>query len=322
MSDIYVYIEHFRSAVSEISYMNLAHAKSIAQAAGGKVVGLLLGSGAKNLSDDLAADEVIYVDHPALAEFTYDSTVKVLADLIAEKQPRMVLFGDTTIGSDVAGGLSAKLDLPLVSFCSEIKTEDGLKYVSQICGGKINTEGTIPDGTILVTLLPGKFKMEEGQSTDAPSVSDAAAPELGDLRVKLVEFVEPSGEDIDISKESVLIGIGRGIENEDNIELAEEMAEALNGAVCASRPVIDQGWLSTTRLVGKSGITIKPKLYIAMGISGAPEHSESIGGSEIIVAVNTDPNAPIFSQAQYGITEDLLDFAEAFTEAIEEAKGG
>jgi electron transfer flavoprotein alpha subunit len=323
MSDIFVYIEHFRGAVAEITYMNLAMAQNIAQTTGSKVVGLLLGSNAKKLADNLAADEVLYIDHPALAEFTYDSTIKVLADLISDKQPQLVLFGDTTIGSDIAGGLSAKQNLPLVSFCSEITAEGGgLKYVSKICGGKINIEGNLPDETVLVSLLPGKFKMEEGQSTAAPAIIDQAAPDLDDPRVKLVEFVEPSGEDIDISKENILIGIGRGIESEDNVELAEELAEALSGAVCASRPVIDQGWLSTTRLVGKSGKSIKPKLYIAMGISGAPEHIESIGGSELIIAVNTDPNAPIFNLAQYGITEDLLDIAEALTEAINEAKGG
>jgi len=323
MNDIYVYIEHFRGAVADITYMNLAQAKNIAQSTGGKVVGLLLGSDAKNLADDVAADEVLYVDHPALSEFSYDASIKVLAELVPQKQPRLVLFGDTTIGSDIAGGLSAKLNLPLISFCREIAAEgDALKYVTQICGGKINTEGKLPEQTVLATMLPGRYKMEEGQSASAPAITEVPAPDLGDLRVKLVEFIEPSDEDIDIAQEDILVGIGRGIENQDNVELAEELAEALNGALCATRPVIDQGWLSTTRLVGKSGKTIKPKLYIAMGISGAPEHSESIGGSDMIIAVNTDPNAPIFNIAKYGITEDLLDVAEALAEAINEEKGG
>lgn len=323
MSDIFVYVEHFQGAVADITYMGLAQARAIAAETGSKVVALLLGNSAAGLASNLAADEVLYVEHPSLAEFTYDANLNVLANILAEKKPRLVLFGDTSIGSDIAGGLSARLKLPLVSFCKEIKTEGGdLQYTAQICNGKIFASGDVPEGTVLVSLLPGKFKAEEGQSDTVAKITTLSAPYLGGLRVTLKEFVEPSGEDIDITKEGILIGIGRGIENEDNVEIAQELADVLDGAVCASRPVIDQGWLPTTRLVGKSGKSIKPKLYIAMGVSGAPEHVESIGASDLIIAINTDPNAPIFNIARYGITEDLLDIAEGLTAAIKEAKGG
>ena len=124
---------------------------------------------------------------------------------------------------------------------------------------------------------------------------------------------------MDISKEPILISVGRGVQTEDNIELAEELAEALGGAVCSSRPVVDQGWLPTSRMVGKSGQTVKAKLYLAMGISGAPEHVEAITDSELIVAINTDPTAPIFDVAQYGAQIDMLDLLETLIEQIEEA---
>jgi electron transfer flavoprotein alpha subunit len=140
--------------------------------------------------------------------------------------------------------------------------------------------------------------------------------------VVVKEVILPTGEDVDISKEAILVGVGRGIENEDNISIAQDLADALGGVLCASRPVVDQGWLSTSRLVGKSGKTIKPKLYLALGISGAPEHMEGLQDSELTIAVNTDPNAPIFNAAQYGTTEDLLDFAEELTRAVKAAKGG
>lgn len=323
MSDIFVYVEHFQGVVADITYMNLAQAKAVAEATGGKVIALLLGNKAQGLAEKLAADEVLYIEHPSLAEFTYDANIKALAAILSEKSPRLVLFGDTTIGSDIAGGLSARLNLPLVSFCSQIKAQGAdLKYVAQICNGKIFAEGSLPSGPVLLSMLPGKFKPEEGQSTSAPKITSVTVPSLDGLRVTLKEYIEPSVEDIDITTEEVLIAIGRGIENEDNVAIAQELAEALNGAVCATRPVVDQDWLPTTRLVGKSGKSVKPKLYIAMGISGAPEHVEAIGASELILAVNTDPNAPIFNIAKYGTTEDLLDIAEGLTAAIKEAKGG
>jgi electron transfer flavoprotein alpha subunit len=135
-----------------------------------------------------------------------------------------------------------------------------------------------------------------------------------------VGYIEPEAGDVDISTEPILISVGRGIQTEDNIELAEELAEALGGTLCASRPVVDQGWLPTSRLVGKSGLSVKPKLYLAIGISGAPEHIEGITDSEMIIAINTDPTAPIFESANYGAEIDLFDLIEVLTENVEEAK--
>ena len=150
-------------------------------------------------------------------------------------------------------------------------------------------------------------------------MTSVEAPALDGLRVTLAQYVEPEAGDVDISKAPILISVGRGVQTEDNIELVEELAEALGGAVCSSRPVVDQGWLPTSRMVGKSGQTVKPKLYLAMGISGAPEHVEAITDSELIVAINTDPAAPIFDVAQYGAEVDMLDLLETLIEQIEEA---
>ncbi len=126
---------------------------------------------------------------------------------------------------------------------------------------------------------------------------------------------------MDITQQDLLVAVGRGIQQKDNLELAEELAQALGGAVCASRPVVDQGWLPPTRQVGKSGMTVKPKLYLALGISGAPEHQEGMKGAEVIIAVNTDPKAPIFDIAHFGAELDVLDLLPALTEAIQAKKG-
>jgi electron transfer flavoprotein alpha subunit len=136
--------------------------------------------------------------------------------------------------------------------------------------------------------------------------------------VKFCEFIEPEAGDVDITKQDILVSVGRGIQGEDNLELAEELAEVLGGAVCASRPVVDQGWLPMTRQVGKSGMIVKPRLYLALGISGAPEHVEGMQGAKTIIAVNTDEQSPIFNVAQYGVCADLFDIAPALVDAIKE----
>ena len=134
--------------------------------------------------------------------------------------------------------------------------------------------------------------------------------------------LEPEAGDVDISKEQILIGVGRGLQDKDDLELAEELAQALGGEICASRPIVDLGWLPTSRMVGKSGRVVKPKLYLALGISGAPEHVEGIVDSDLIIAINTDLNAPIFDIARYGAEIDAVDLLETLAEQVELAKGG
>jgi electron transfer flavoprotein alpha subunit len=316
--DIYVVIEHLRGQVADISYTMLAGARELAQAAGGKVVAVLLGHNAKELATDFAADQVLYLEHEVLAEFTSDAYQKTLTELISRDPPRAVLFGNTSIGADVASVLSMRLDLPLVSSCRSF-TKDG-KFVSQICGGKIMAEGDLPGPTALVTMVPGGYQPDQGRSAEAPSIAEAAIPALDALRVTLSKYIEPETGDVDISKEQLIIAVGRGIQNKDNIELADELAQAIGGVVCGSRPVIDQGWLPTSRLVGKSGKQVRPKVYFAMGISGAPEHVEAITQSDTIIAINTDPKAPIFDLAKYGIETDLFDLVEVLTEQVRQAK--
>jgi electron transfer flavoprotein alpha subunit len=220
---------------------------------------------------------------------------------------------------EVANLLSAKSELPIVSSCLRFSGENGsVRFTSQLYGGKILAEGEIPEPTALLTLVPGGYKPEDGQSSTPPPIVSAAPPQFADLKISVKQYIEPETGDVDIASEQLLIAVGRGIQLEDNIEIAEELAEAIGGVVCASRPVVDQGWLPTSRLVGKSGYRVKPKVYLALGISGAPEHTEGITGSETIIAVNTDPAAPIFNIAKYGVVEDLLDLVPLLIEKLEE----
>jgi electron transfer flavoprotein alpha subunit len=317
--DICVVVEHLRGQVTDISYVMVAAARGLARAAGGRVIAVLLGHDARALAATLAADQVVYLDHPALADFASDSYQRALAAMLLEDLPRVVLLGHTAIGMDVAGGLSARLGVPLVCSCFRFG-EDG-SFVSQICGGKILAQGELPAPVALVTLAPGGYRPEEGQGTTAPPLVEASVPSMEGLRVTLKGYLEPEVGDVDIAREPVLVAVGRGIQTQDNISLAEELAQALGGVVCASRPVVDQGWLAASRLVGKSGKSVKPKVYLALGISGAPEHMEATGASETIIAVNTDAAAPIFNLAKYGAVVDLLDLVPALTEKVRAAKG-
>jgi electron transfer flavoprotein alpha subunit len=320
--DVYVVIEHLRGQVTDISYVMLAAARSIAKSTGGEVTAVVLGHNDQDLGGNFTADRILYFDHPEFSTFSSSAYLSTLSHLIQQETPRVVLLGHTTIGSDIASGLSIRLDLPIVSQCLESTSENGqIKLISKICGGKILAECLLPDGTTLVTMIPGGYKPEEGQSQSPPEIQTSSPPPLEDLPIRLFEYIEPEVSDVDISKEPILVAIGRGIQNEDNIELAEEIAELLGGKVCASRPVVDQGWLPTSRMVGKSGKSVKSKLYLALGISGAPEHVEGISESETIIAINIDPTAPIFDIAQYGAEIDLFDLVDELIYQLEEARG-
>jgi electron transfer flavoprotein alpha subunit len=317
--DIFVIIEHLRGEVTDISYIMLAAARVLADGTGGNVKAVLLGSNVESLAGNMAADQIISLDHASLSDFTSETYLEVIARIIAENNPRAVLLGHTSIGMDVASLLSVRSDLPLVSSCISVTSENGaLRFTSQLYGGKILAEGDLPEPTVLISMVPGGYKPEEGQSTAPPEIIQIPAQEFEELRISVKQYVEPDAGDVDISTESVLVAIGRGIQLEDNIEIAEELAEALGGVVCASRPVVDQGWLPTTRLVGKSGFQVKPKIYLALGISGAPEHTEGISSSDTIIAINTDPAAPIFNIAKYGVVEDIFDLVPEITDKLQE----
>lgn len=316
--DIYLLIEHIQGKVSEITYIMAAAARELKKYEHGDVVGVLLGSDSKQLVDDLSLDKVIYCDHPALKEFSSDAWKRTLIALLGEFSPRAFLFGNTTIGAGLSSLLAAHLDFPIINSC--LKISDQGHITSQICGGKIMADSLLGESTTIISMIPGGYKPEQGRGGPPGEVLVFSAPELDNLTVRLIQFIEPDSGDIDISQEKVLVAVGRGIQNEDNIELAEELASLLGGAVCASRPVVDQGWLPTSRLVGKSGKSVKPDLYLSLGISGATEHLEGMSGSKTIIAVNSDPDAPIFDIAKYGIETDLFDLIDPLLERIQEAK--
>ena len=318
-NNILVVAEHFQGHVTDITFELLGEARELARALGGNVGVALLGHDVAGLVSALGAADVVYVaDCLELREFIPDSYAAVLGSKIAHASPRVILLGSTSVGLDLLSLLSARLNLPCIDNCIALKVQEGgLVATSQIYGGKVFAEVLLPQRTTLVAVAPGTFSAEAGKVSGKPQVVQfpyvPAAPEP---RTSFRRWIEPLPGDVDITKVPVLVSIGRGIKNAENVPQAQELADLLGGAVSGSRPVIDQGWLPKTRQVGKSGMTVKSKLYLALGISGAPEHVEGMKGAELIVAINTDPQAPIFSVAHYGVVADVFDILPSLTEEI------
>ncbi len=317
-NDIFVLVEHHAGEVTDPTHELLGKAAELGEASGGRVIGCLLGLNARELAEKLGADAVLFVEHPALESFVPEAYVTALAALIAERDPRLVMIANTTVGMDVAGALSARTGRPLVAYCTELEFEgDATVATSQVYGGKLSAE-VEAGGPAIVSVIAGSFGPADA---GLPTLEEVAAPpELDDLKTKFLARLEPESTDVDITGEEILVSVGRGIGGEENIELAQELADALGATVSASRPVTDAGWLPKTRQVGKSGRKVKPKLYLACGISGAPEHLEGMSGADLIIAINSDEKAPIFDVAHYGTTEDLFDVLPALTEELQAVK--
>jgi electron transfer flavoprotein alpha subunit len=323
-NNILVVAEHFQGHLTDITFELLGKARELAPALGGQVGVALLGHDVGGLVSELGAAAVVYAaDRPELREFTPDAYAAVLGIAVAHAAPRVVLLGSTSVGLDLLSLLSARLNLPCIDNCTAIRFQDGgLVATSQIYGGKLFAEVLLTQRTTLVAVAPGMFPAEAGKVSGKPQVVQFPH-ELGppEMRTSFRRWIEPPPGDVDITKIPVLVAVGRGIQSADNVPQAEALAEVLGGAVCGSRPVIDQAWLPKTRQVGKSGMTVKSKLYLALGISGAPEHVEGMRGAELIVAINQDPQAPIFSVAHYGVVADLFDILPLLTAEIKTRQG-
>ncbi len=319
---VWVLAEQWRGGLSEVTYELLALGRGLAAGLGVPLEAVLLGSGAEGLAGSLgAADRVLYADAPALAEPVGELGSFVVAALAAERRPGVVLVPITNVSWDLVGLLPARLGTALVNFCVDAKVVDGaVEARCLLFGGKMEVRAVPTGEAVVIGVLPGSCPAEGGRSSQVPEVEKVAVSLPPAARVRLVRYVEPAAGDIDITQQDVLVSVGRGLQGAANLDLAEELAEALGGAVSGSRPAIDMGWLPMTRQVGKSGMQVKPKLYLALGISGAPEHVEGMKDAALIIAVNTDAGAPIFNVAHYGVTEDLLELAPVLIDKIKERK--
>ena len=312
MGDVLVYVE------SPVNARLLAFARPLADAAGGSLVALVAGSepaGGEGLS---AADVVLEASHPALSPYLPEAHRAVLGAAIDARSPDLVLLENTTAGLDLGAGAAADSGLPFVGYCVELALQDGeAQSVSGIYGGQLHATARTPLGAVFA--INSTALHEESAASGRGEREQLQPPAaLDSLKTTFIEPVAPSDEGVDLTKADRIVCVGRGIGSAENIEIAEELADALDAELGASRPVIDSGWLPKVRQVGKSGATVRPKLYLSLGVSGAPEHVEGMQGAELIVAVNTDPGAAIFHIAHYGAVADLFDVADELVSLLGE----
>jgi electron transfer flavoprotein alpha subunit len=289
-----------------------------AQQAGGPLKIALLGSGVDGLAGELAAAEaaeVLVVDTPALADYTADGYVLALAALIEAEAPAHVFFPHTYQTRDFAPALAARLQRALITDVTAIKKQgETLAFVRPVFQGKLNAdvaaEGAAPH---LVTSQIGAFRADAAaRGASAAQVRKVDIPvDQSAIRQKPEAPFKEAKQAVDLSQAERIVAVGRGIKGQEHLQLVEKLAQALGAEIAASRPICDAGWLPMDRQIGSSGQTVAPKLYIALGISGAIQHLVGMKGSRTIVAINKDPEAPIFEIADFGIAGDLFEVVPA-----------
>ena len=307
---------------NKVSFETLGAAQQIASEAKGSLAGVVIGQGVAALADELAAyqlDEVLLVENALLEKYTPDGYSIALKQVIEQAKPDLILLPHTYQVRDFAPKLAASMGKGMVGDCVGYRSEAGkLIFVRQMFQGRTAADVVFQgDAPWFASFQAGAFRADlaarkpDGKATVKP-VSVELKPEQ--IRAKPLELFREAKQAVDLTQAPILVSIGRGIKAPENIPLAEKLAKAIGGELSASRPICDEGWLPMDRQIGSSGQTVSPKLYLALGISGAIQHVVGMKGSRCIVAINKDQNAPIFEIADYGVVGDLFEIVPALTE--------
>jgi electron transfer flavoprotein alpha subunit len=307
MSGVLVVAEARRGELRDVTFELIGAAKGLAD---GPLSVAVVDHDPSRYSDRLAVDgvdAVLAVKTPN-EHFEPHTAQRALEGLIEQEQPSVVVLGHTIDSLGFAPAVAARGGHGFASDVTRVSWHDGLVVGRSAYGGKLEAELDFPGrDTVVLLLRAGTFEPAEAGG-GSPEWRDVAL-ELGEPRSEHLEFREVEAGDVDITTADFLLSVGRGIEDKDNLEQFEELAEQLGATLSVSRPLVDAGWVSNARQVGQSGKTVKPKVYLALGISGAVQHLAGIRGADTIIAVNSDPEAPIFSVAHYGVVADLFDIA-------------
>jgi len=315
---------------NKTSFETLAAAQQIAKDTGSTLVGAVMGNGVAALADELAGKnvaEVLLIEHELLAAYTPDGFSVALAQAISQTSPDLVLLPHTYQVRDFAPKLAASLGKGMIGDCIAYRNENGrLTFVRQMFQGKtaadVSFTGAAP---WFATFQAGAFRADlvaVHPSDKAPVRKIAVELKPEQIRTKPMEMFREAKQAVDLTQAAIIVAVGRGIKAAENMALAEKLAKAIGGEIAASRPICDEGWLPMERQIGSSGQTVAPKLYLALGISGAIQHVVGMKGSRTIVAINKDQNAPIFEVADYGIVGDIFELIPALTEELEKSKAG
>jgi electron transfer flavoprotein alpha subunit len=325
---ILVITEQRQGKWNNASFETLAAAQQIAKDASSTVSALVIGKGVAAFADELAAKnvaEVLRVEHDLLDTYTADGYCVALKQVIESGKPDLVLFPHTYQVRDFAPKLAAMLGKGMIGDCIGYRNEGGkLVFVRQMFQGKTAADVTFAGpAPWFASFQSGAFRADllaAHPSGKAPVNPVAVTLSAEQIRTKPLELFKEAKSAVDLTQAPLIVAIGRGIKAPENIPQAEALAKALGGEIAASRPICDEGWLPMERQIGSSGQTVAPKLYLALGISGAIQHVVGMKGARTIVAINKDSNAPIFEIADYGVVGDIFEIMPALTEALEKAK--
>lgn len=323
MSRYLALAEHRQGTLRDVSLEVITAAQSLPNAEGMAVV---LGSNTASIAEHLAryASRVLHLDDESHAHYEPAVWTARLVELVARESADAVVLPHSYHGMDLAGRLAVTLDWPLVTDVTGISHEGGRLVASRmVFGGRVEARVAVPAGEKLVlSVRPTAFPAaEELPSPGAVEPSSATQQTEGKL-VRFLEYVEEAAGGVDISQAEIVVAVGRGIGEEENLSLANDLAEALGGVVACSRPIVDRGWLPRTRQVGTSGKSIRPKVYLAVGISGAFQHVAGMKGAGRVIAINRDQHAPIYKTADYGVVGDLFDVIPELLKTLKERGDG
>lgn len=324
---ILVVVEQRDDKLNRVSLETITAAQQIAAQTGWTLEAAVIGGNVSSVANEIAAKKIakVYaITSPALENYTADGYVAALQQFIGEKKPKLVLMPHTYQVRDFAPKLALALNGALISDAVGYKYEGGnLVFTRQMFQGKFAADVAFSgDGPHFVTFQAGAFRGDQSEngSAAAPVETVNASVDATAIRVKPHEIYKEAKQAVDLTAAQIIVSVGRGIKEQKNIEIAQRLADALGGEIAASRPICDAGWLPIERQIGSSGQTVSPKLYIALGISGAIQHLVGMKGSRSIIAVNKDSEAPIFEIADIGVVGNLLEIVPALTAEIEKAK--
>jgi electron transfer flavoprotein alpha subunit len=323
---VFVFAQQVDNKLAGVSYELLGKAQDLAKDLNCEVSAVLLGSKVEGLCDKLAkygAERVILVDDPALETYMTEPYAYALSEVVKKYKPEIVLYGATAIGRDLAPRVSARIHTGLTADCTGLDIEaetKNLLMTRPAFGGNIMATIVCADfRPQMATVRPGVMPRREKEGA-AHKVEKFALPDIAaHVNVEILDIVKKVSGKMDIQDAKVLISGGRGMGGPENFPILEELASALGGTISSSRAAVDAGWVEKDRQVGQTGKTVRPNLYVACGISGAIQHLAGMEESEIIVAINKDPGAPIFEVADYGVVGDALKIVPLFTEAVKRA---
>jgi electron transfer flavoprotein alpha subunit len=310
---------------NRMSFETLAAGQHIAQELGVPASAAVLGQGIAGLAGELASrqlEKFWTVEHELLKEYTPDAYTAALGQLIERVKPSIVLFPHTYQVRDFLPKLATALDRVAISDAVSHRVEGGrLVLVRQLFQGKVNADVRwSSDGPNFASLQAGAYRADQVIGGSAAVEAFSAQLSAADIRTRPLELFRESARQVDLTAAEIIVSVGRGIKEAENLPLVQKLADALGAELAASRPICDAGWLPMERQVGSSGQTVAPKMYVAVGISGAIQHLVGMKGSRTVVAINKDPNAPIFEIADYGIVGDLFQVIPELIAAIDKAK--